>query len=301
MGANKYPNPRKRGYRIFAIRRNVGNIRRRRLLAVTKDNPGREALATERNAPARAPEAMGPPAVGFAVRLEGATIHDLVQLECLQRAPKIIRVRAGVRTGMLFFREGQVVHAAVGNAVGELAFRDILGWPGGTFETWHTAWPAIETIALPWQHLLLRAAHADDERRRGPKLLSFPVHDAFAATPHKLADAAATAPIPAHAPMPAHAPISAAVSRDVSIRLRADGHIVEGSQSPQLAEAVAYSAQLADRIGELLGLEPFTRIDLALSTQTACLIRRQQNGDLVALKAAGPAGTLVEPPPASRA
>jgi hypothetical protein len=216
--------------------------------------------------------------------LEGATIHDLVQMECLQRAPKIIRVRAGGRTGMLFFREGQVVHAIVGTEVGESAFREILGWPGGTFETWHTPWPALENITLPWQNLLLRAAHAEDERRRGPKLVSFPVHESLSAALNSAASAATSL-------------TQVAPDGDSSVRLSADGRILEGNAAPQLAEAVAYSAQLADRIGELLGLEPFTRIDLTLSDQTACLIRRQPNSDLVALRIAGPTEDIYDPTP----
>ena len=235
-----------------------------------KEHPGTGALATDHAAgrDGHAPEPSA--AAGFAVRLEGATIHDLVQMECCQRAPKIVRVRAGGRTGMLYFREGQVVHATVANEVGEAAFREILSWPGGTFETWQAPWPATESIGLAWQHLLLRAAAADDERRRGSKVLSFP----------GAAESIATAPI------------AAAPPGDVAIRLGADGRILDGKAAPQLAEAVAYAAQLADRIGELLGLEPFTRMDLALSNQTACLIRRQSNGDLVALKAAGPSDAM---------
>jgi hypothetical protein len=68
---------------------------------------------------------------GFSVRLEGASLFDLVQFECLGPERKIIKVTGNGRSGMLFFRDGNLVHAVAGELVGEPALRAMLTWEQG--------------------------------------------------------------------------------------------------------------------------------------------------------------------------
>src|SRR5438067_3990443 len=113
-----------------------------------------------RNTPAAPPPLPSP---GFSARLRGETLFDLIQFECLQGSSKIVRVASGDRSGFLYFRQGNLVHASLGARSGEMAVRALLRWDRGTFEPWDGPWPAEESISMPYQSLLLRAtAEMDD-------------------------------------------------------------------------------------------------------------------------------------------
>ena len=51
------------------------------------------------------------PPVGFRAQLEGASLWDLVQMECLARSRLVVRVTGEGGVGYLYFAEGRVVHA----------------------------------------------------------------------------------------------------------------------------------------------------------------------------------------------
>src|SRR5260370_42681034 len=48
---------------------------------------------------------------GFQGQIKGATIPDVVQLECLSGVQRAVRVTSGNNVGTLFFRGGGLVHA----------------------------------------------------------------------------------------------------------------------------------------------------------------------------------------------
>ena len=103
---------------------------------------------------------------GFRANLTGATLADLVQLECLANSTLAVRVVSGNDTGYLYFQAGQIVHAMSPSAFGEAAALEILGWDRGSFEPCNAGWPTGATIAKSWQALLMHAATAHDEARR---------------------------------------------------------------------------------------------------------------------------------------
>jgi hypothetical protein len=105
---------------------------------------------------------------GFDGQLRRATLADLVQLQCLSQARGAICVRSEGRVGHLFFNQGQIVHALVGDVTGELAAYQILSWNKGTFAYSSVAWPERNTVTSTWQRLLLNAAHQQDEQNRLP-------------------------------------------------------------------------------------------------------------------------------------
>jgi hypothetical protein len=69
------------------------------------------------------------------------------------------------------------------------------------------------------------------------------------------------------------------------VRLTPTGTVSGGSGSSELVERVAYAAQLADLIGELLGAGPFESVEVSLSNG-GCVVARQANGALVAAASA---------------
>jgi hypothetical protein len=126
--------------------------------AVMKEAPGSHADPTTEH--------------GFRANLTGASLVDLVQMECLARTTQVVRVISGDDVGYLYFQSGSIVHAMSSSAVGEAAALEILGWDRGSFEPCNAGWPSTATINKSWQALLMAAATALDEARR--KVVDFP-------------------------------------------------------------------------------------------------------------------------------
>lgn len=214
---------------------------------------------------------------GFSARLSGSSLFDLIQFECQDRARKIVRVSDGVKTAFLYFRDGNIVHAIEGREVGETAVRNLLRWQRGTLEHVDGLWPTHESIALPWQGLLLRATQAEDEAKRPPKVLTFPTRD--------VAGERGGEDVTRRTPMP-----GAGDPATMTLRLSPRGEVTAGNASEELSEVVAYAVQMADLIGELLGVDRFQSMELALANG-ACLIAREPGGDVVAVRA----GRAIDP------
>src|SRR5258706_9066836 len=116
---------------------------------------------------------------GFRANLHGASLADLVQMECLSGRERVIRVSSGTEVGYLFFRAGQIVHAVSRRGIGETAALEILRWNDGTFDPCSAGWPDRDSIGSNWQNLLLLAAqHRDESNRRDEashhNLVAFP-------------------------------------------------------------------------------------------------------------------------------
>lgn len=105
--------------------------------------------------------------VGFDGGVAGLGLSDLIQLNASSHFSGCFRVRHGDRIGVIFFRDGEVVHAEQDGKIGEDAFCDILGWPRGTFEVEPNVMTARRTIQKTCEHLLLDAHRVLDERRAG--------------------------------------------------------------------------------------------------------------------------------------
>src|SRR5262249_8465319 len=84
--------------------------------------------------------------IGFRASLKGATLPDLVQMECLALSDAAFRITSQNKIGYLFFQRGQIVHALTGDLIGEPAALEILKWQRGVFEPCNVAWPDAPTI-----------------------------------------------------------------------------------------------------------------------------------------------------------
>ena len=67
------------------------------------------------------------------------------------------------------------------------------------------------------------------------------------------------------------------------LRLTEEGVATAGTATPQLTEMVAYCAQLADLVGELMGAGRLVAAEFALS-DGCCVLARARNGDLLAAR-----------------
>ncbi len=103
--------------------------------------------------PSKVPSDRGPPSQGserrpgFQAQIKGASLADLVQMECLAGSHRVVRVTSAENVGFLYFRAGAVVHATARALVGEAApALDILSWNDGSFE------PVEKRVARQGEH-----------------------------------------------------------------------------------------------------------------------------------------------------
>ncbi len=114
-------------------------------------------------------ESLKRPGDGFEGEIVGLGLSDVIQLNVHNRFSGCITVQYEQARGLLFFRDGEIIHAEQGGKIGEEAFYDILEWPAGRFSLQKNVATTRSTIQKNWQHLLLDAHRVLDERRAGRK------------------------------------------------------------------------------------------------------------------------------------
>jgi len=100
----------------------------------------------------------------FSGQLSNIDISDLLQMLNLSRKTTGLRVVAAGKQGELWFVDGEIVHAQVGNEVGEKALFELLLLSAGEFNNYPIERDAApQTIRLPLGHLLIEAMRQRDE------------------------------------------------------------------------------------------------------------------------------------------
>lgn len=238
-----------------------------------------------------APRTGGANEPGFSASITGATLADLVQMECLANSTLVVRVESGNEAGYLYFQGGQIVHAMSSGAVGEAAALEILGWDRGSFEPCNAGWPSALTIRKPWQALLMHAATVRDESRRRT-VVDFPRERAQGNPMHK-------PPTPITQPPPGPTSVTPASTNSPSsgmtlggqgieraVRLDADGKVLSTrGDAEELAAVTAYTMRLAKLVGEPLGMEALRAVEAVTSTHRR-LFYVEKNGNSIGLEAA---------------
>ena len=229
---------------------------------------------------------------GFRVSLEGATLPDFVQMECLAMSNRVFRITSGHRIGYLFFNKGQMIHALSGDHVGEAAALEILKWRDGSVEPCNVGWPDAPTIRSTWQNLLLLSAQARDESGRH-KLVSFPTNRSNGNSASAIGTGTlrsdTTKIAKREEPSMSAPPSSQSQSLSLAqfqafVRLDTAGNVVSAKgDSEELAPVAAYTARLAELIGNMLGMEGFSSLECGFAKDRVFL-HRERSGNLVALK-----------------
>ncbi len=106
-------------------------------------------------------------AEGFEGEVAGFELSDIIQVKAQNRFSGCIDVAYEERRGLVFLRDGEIIHAEQGDIVGEEAFYAILAWPGGRFSLQPNVATTRSTIRKGCQHLLLEAHRLIDERKVG--------------------------------------------------------------------------------------------------------------------------------------
>src|SRR6185369_5000208 len=71
---------------------------------------------------------------GFKGAVAGLPLSDVIQLKGHNMFTGCIFVEYGEKRGVIYFQDGEIVHAEQGNVEGEKAFFEIIKWPGGKFD-----------------------------------------------------------------------------------------------------------------------------------------------------------------------
>jgi predicted regulator of Ras-like GTPase activity (Roadblock/LC7/MglB family) len=189
---------------------------------------------------------------GFEGDVAGLELPALIQLNVSNRFSGCLRVSREGDSGLVFFRDGDIVHAELGARAGEEAFCEMLSWPRGRFSVEPNVVTARRTIYKTAEHLLLDAHRLYDERRRA------------AAPPAAAAALAAAMPSPTPALTPPPSPTAPPARLDAvrsvagvadAVLLTKDGAQVggEGYRAEVLAGQTSYVVALAAELAGLLG------------------------------------------------
>lgn len=235
---------------------------------------------------------------GFRANLHGASLADLVQMECLSGRERVIRVSSGTDVGYLFFRGGQIVHAVSRRGIGETAALEILRWNDGTFEPCSAGWPDRDSIGSNWQNLLiLSAQHRDESKHRedasghnlvafptarsgAPRPLSAPPPPAASGAPLSSSTTRLEASVSGESPAPMLAQVRAAV------RIDQNGNVVSSKgDAGELSQVASYAARLAELIGDGLGMQGLVCVEVT-QQRSRTLIYKEKSGNTFALSAA---------------
>ena len=102
----------------------------------------------------------------FVVVLSRHTPIEVVQFKCLAGSTTALDfIRQDGPGGRVWFARGEIIHAETGALRGEEALIEMINWPGGSIVEVSVPPPQELTIHDSWTSLLMRAAHAADERR----------------------------------------------------------------------------------------------------------------------------------------
>lgn len=96
--------------------------------------------------------------------LQDMAVADLIQHNCQDRKTARLTIEHNNQQATLFFNEGAVQHAALGDVQGEEVIYQILDWQEGQFTLEMGIEPPAATITRSWSGLLLEGARRLDEK-----------------------------------------------------------------------------------------------------------------------------------------
>jgi CheY-like chemotaxis protein len=120
---------------------------------------------------------------GFVGQVVDLQLVDIIQMACLGRFTMSLTVTKGDERGLIYFKNGEIAHAEVGDIEGKEALYTILDWNEGRFNSQMGIVPPKETITDRWEHLLLDGMRRQDDamaaEERDSTVLLHEVEQAF--------------------------------------------------------------------------------------------------------------------------
>jgi predicted regulator of Ras-like GTPase activity (Roadblock/LC7/MglB family) len=101
--------------------------------------------------------------MALAGNLRDMALTDLIQITCQEQRQACLILRQGGEEAKLYFDEGEIVHAQMGDLQGEEVVYQTLAWHDGEFEMETGVTPTSRTIETPWSALLMNGLQRYDE------------------------------------------------------------------------------------------------------------------------------------------
>ncbi len=101
--------------------------------------------------------------MGMNGNLRDMAIADLIQHTCQDRKTAQLQIQHSGQQALLYFKDGNVVHAVLGDQEGEEVVYQILNWEEGTFNLEVGVNPPSISIKNSWASVLLEGARRLDE------------------------------------------------------------------------------------------------------------------------------------------
>lgn len=180
---------------------------------------------------------------GFKGAVAGLSLTDVIQLKGHNRYTGAITVEYHGQQGIIYFVEGEIIHAELGDQTGEQAIYEIIKWPGGTFSIHPEMTSNVCTIHYRTDFLLLEALRRMDEENAGEGRGTAPAEPAPGVTPRRTMSKVA-------AKLQQIASVTYAVLMDKQGAPLQDSSI----EAVALAAKGMFLARIGNQIGELMGL-----------------------------------------------
>jgi CheY-like chemotaxis protein/predicted regulator of Ras-like GTPase activity (Roadblock/LC7/MglB family) len=95
--------------------------------------------------------------------LQMMSLASIIQINCEERNLAQLSLHSPGKSGSIYFKDGEMIHAESGELSGEEAIYSLLGWESGTFQLKMGMEPGLRTIEKPWSGILLEGMRRIDE------------------------------------------------------------------------------------------------------------------------------------------
>jgi CheY-like chemotaxis protein len=90
-------------------------------------------------------------------------VADILQMCCLSRRSGVLQLVQEAKSGLVFLRNGKIIHAETTAACGRDALLEMVGWEFVEFAYERAVRPPLETITRAWNDILIDVASAKKE------------------------------------------------------------------------------------------------------------------------------------------
>ena len=104
---------------------------------------------------------------GLEGNLKMMSLASIVQINCDERNQAQLILNYQGKSGAIYFKDGEMIHAETGEKTGEEAVYELLDWENGSFQLKMGAEPSLRTIDMPWSGILLEGMRRIDESAAG--------------------------------------------------------------------------------------------------------------------------------------
>jgi len=105
--------------------------------------------------------------MGMNGNLKDIAIAEIIQLNCLDRKTAKLQAESPKGQVEIYFKDGEIVHAKLGELTGEEVIYQVLDWKEGSFSLENEASTTKNSVNRSWSGLLLEGARRIDESNTG--------------------------------------------------------------------------------------------------------------------------------------